>query len=92
MDMMEERSSNHRPEVEGIDREDSDMGEDTAVVVEVVEREHKSVVLARHWTGDGAEMHRRTRREWKELVKSVCSEGHTTFVIRDSNCSSWRRL
>jgi hypothetical protein len=58
MDMMEERSSNHRPEVEGIDREDSDMGEDTAVVVEVVEREHKSVVLVRHWTGDEAEMHR----------------------------------
>jgi hypothetical protein len=39
---------NYRPEVEGIDREDSDMGEDMMVEVEVVEREHEGMVLARH--------------------------------------------
>jgi hypothetical protein len=57
VDMVEEHSSNHRLEVEGIDREDSDMGEDKTVEVEVVEREHKIMVLPRHWTGDGAERH-----------------------------------
>jgi hypothetical protein len=45
-------------------------------------------MLTRHWTGDGAEMHQRGHREWKELTKSECSEGHTTFVSRDSNCST----
>jgi hypothetical protein len=58
MDMVEERLSNHRLEVESIDRENSDMREDLTVEVEVVEREHEGVVLVRHWTGDGAEMHR----------------------------------
>jgi hypothetical protein len=58
MNMVEERSSNHRPEVEGIDREDIDMMEDMTVEVEVIEREHESVVLVRHWTGDGVEIHR----------------------------------
>jgi hypothetical protein len=33
--------------------EDSDM-----VDLNVVEREHESIVLARHWIGDGAERHR----------------------------------
>jgi hypothetical protein len=47
MDMVEERPLNHRSEVEGIDREDSDMGEDMIVEVEVVEREHEGMVLAR---------------------------------------------
>jgi hypothetical protein len=44
--------------VEGIDREDIDMMEDMTVEVEVIEREHESVVLVRHWTGDGVEIHR----------------------------------
>jgi hypothetical protein len=57
-------------------------------VVEVVEREHEGVVLASHWTGDGAEMHRRARREWVEFAKSRCSEGHTMFASRESNCST----
>jgi hypothetical protein len=48
MDMVKEHPSNHRPEVEGIDREDTDMGEDMTVEVEVVEREHEGVVLVRH--------------------------------------------
>jgi hypothetical protein len=46
----------------------------------------------RYWTGDGAERHRQGRQEWEELVKSVCSEGHTTFTSRDSNYSTWHRV
>jgi hypothetical protein len=46
IDMMEERSLNHRSEVEGIDREDIDTVEN--MMVEVVEREHEGVVLVRH--------------------------------------------
>jgi hypothetical protein len=59
MDMVEEyyHPMNHRLEVEGIDREDSDMEEDMTVEVKVIEREYKNVVLMRHWTSDGAEMH-----------------------------------
>jgi hypothetical protein len=30
------------------------------MMIEVVEREHESVVLAKHWIGAGAEWHRRT--------------------------------
>jgi hypothetical protein len=74
---------NHRLEVEDIDRENSDM-----VEVEVVEREHEGVMLMRHWIDDGAERHQRARREWEELAKLGCSEGHTTFVSWDSNCST----
>jgi hypothetical protein len=33
------------------------------VEVEVVEREHDSVVLVRYWTGDGAEIHRRAQQK-----------------------------
>jgi hypothetical protein len=43
---------NHQPEVEDIDREDM------PVEVGVVEREHKGMVLMRHWTDDGAGSHR----------------------------------
>jgi hypothetical protein len=92
MDMVEERSLNHQLEVESIDREDNDMWEDMTIEVEVVEREHEGVVLARHWTGNVAEMHQRAHQEWKELVKSGCSEGHTTFANRDFNCSTWHRV
>jgi hypothetical protein len=35
------------------------------VEVDVVEREHESLELVRHWTGDGAERQRRGRREWE---------------------------
>jgi hypothetical protein len=77
MDMVGERLSNHQSEVEGIDREDIDM-----VEVDVVEREHEGMVLARHWIGDGAERHHRACREWEELAKSGCSEGHTIFTSR----------
>jgi hypothetical protein len=48
IDMVEERLSNHRLEVVGMDKGDSDMGEDMTVEVEVVGREHECVVLARH--------------------------------------------
>jgi hypothetical protein len=60
MDMVKEHyhPMNHPLEVEGIDREDSDMEEDMTVKVEVVEREHEGMVLARHWIDDGAERHR----------------------------------
>jgi hypothetical protein len=92
VDMVEERPSNHRPVVESINREDSDMGEDTTVEVDVVEREHEGVVLARHWTDDGVERYWRARREWDELVKSGCLEDHIIFVSRDSNCLTWHRV
>jgi hypothetical protein len=39
---------NHRPEVEGMDTVDTDMGEDRAAKLNVVEREPDGVVLARH--------------------------------------------
>jgi hypothetical protein len=48
MDTEEEDPSKKRSEVEGMDMED--------MMVEVVEREHKSVVLVRHWIDDGVEM------------------------------------
>jgi hypothetical protein len=92
MDMVEERPSNHRLEVEGIDREDSDMGKDMTVEMEVVEREHEGMVLVRHWTSDGAVRYWWARQEWEELAKSGCSEGHTTFANRNFNCSTWRRV
>jgi hypothetical protein len=46
-----------------MDREDSSMGEDMTVEVEVVERESEGVVSTRHWTGDEATRHRRARCE-----------------------------
>jgi hypothetical protein len=49
MDMVEELPINHRTEVDGTDREDSNM-----VEVKVVEREHESVVLVRHWSRDAS--------------------------------------
>jgi hypothetical protein len=60
MDTVEEHyhQMNHRPEMESMDREDSDVGKDMTDEVEMVEREHEGVVLMRHWTGDGAERHR----------------------------------
>jgi hypothetical protein len=90
MDMVEENyhPMNDRPEVKGIDREDSDMGEDMMVEVEMVESEHEGVMLVRHWTGNGAERHQRAHREWEEHAKLRCSEGHTIFACRDSNCST----
>jgi hypothetical protein len=87
MDMVEKRPSNHRPEMDGIDREDSDM-----VEVEVVEREYEGVVLTRHWIGDGAERHRRAYQEWEELAKPMYLEDHTTFASQDSNYLTWRRV
>jgi hypothetical protein len=52
MDTMEEQyhSMNHRLDEEGMNREDSDMGED--MTIEVVKREHEGVMLMRHWTDD----------------------------------------
>jgi hypothetical protein len=49
---------NYRPKVEGMDTVDTDMGEDRAAELEVVEREPDDVVLARHWTSDGAVRYR----------------------------------
>jgi hypothetical protein len=54
----------------------------------VVEREPEGVILTRHWTGDGAVRHRRTRREWEELTKPGCSKDQFTFVSQDSSYSS----
>jgi hypothetical protein len=73
-------------------REDSGMGEDMTVEVEVVEREYEGVVLVRHWTSDGVERHRQARREWEDLAKLECSKGHTMFASQDSNCSTWCRV
>jgi hypothetical protein len=49
------------------------------VAVEVVKREHKGMVLTRHLTSDGPEMHQQAHREWEEIAKSGYSEDHTTF-------------
>jgi hypothetical protein len=70
---------NHRSKVEGINREDNNMGEDVIVAVEEVKREHKGMVLTRHLTSDGPERHQQAHREWEEIAKSGYSEGHTTF-------------
>jgi hypothetical protein len=58
--------------VEGIDTVNNGMWEDRTAELEVVEREFEGVMLARHWTDDEAVRHRRTRREWEELVKLRC--------------------
>jgi hypothetical protein len=89
MDMVEEHFHlmNHWPKVEGMDTVDTGMGEEREVELEVVEREPEGVVLVRHWTGDGAARHRRTRREWEELVKPGCSKDQPTFATQDSSCS-----
>jgi hypothetical protein len=50
MNTEEERLSKKRPEVKSMD-----MVED--MMTEVVEKEHKDMVLARHWIEDGAERH-----------------------------------
>jgi hypothetical protein len=90
MDTVEEHyhPMNYRPKVKDVDREDSDMGEDMMIEVELVEREHESKVLVRYWTGDRAERHRQARQEWDELVKLWCLKDHTTFVSQNSNCST----
>jgi hypothetical protein len=89
MDTVEEHFNpmNHRSEVEDMDTVDTGMGEDRAAELEVVEREPKGVVLARHWTGDVVGRHRRTRREWEELAKPGCSKDQPTFATQDSSCS-----
>jgi hypothetical protein len=69
MDMMEEHPSKQRSKVEGIDMVRMDMVEDT--MVEVVEREHETVVMAKHLIDDGAERHRQIHQE-RELAKSRC--------------------
>jgi hypothetical protein len=92
MDMVMEHLSNHWHELEDMDREDSDIGEDMMVEVGVVEREHEGVVLVRHWNDDGAERHQRGRWEWEELTKSGCSKGHITFTNYDSNYSTSHRV
>jgi hypothetical protein len=67
MDTVEEHFylMNQRSEVESmdmveehLDMVDTSMGEDRATELEVVEREPKGVVLARHWIGNGAVRHR----------------------------------
>jgi hypothetical protein len=67
---MVEHLSKQRPEVEGMDMMSMNMVEDTTteVDVEMVEREHESMVLAKDCTDDGAERHRRTHQE-QELAK-----------------------
>jgi predicted esterase YcpF (UPF0227 family) len=75
---LDEHPSNQWSEVEGIDREDIDMSED--MTVDVVQRKHEGVMLARHWIGDGADRYQRAHQKWDELAKSGWSEGHTTFA------------
>jgi hypothetical protein len=45
------------PEVEGMDTVDTGMGEDRVAELEMVERALEGMVLARHWTDDGAARH-----------------------------------
>jgi hypothetical protein len=79
---------NHRLEVEGMDTANTDMGEDRAAELKVVERESKCVVLVIHWIGDGTVRHHRTHREWEELAKPGCSKDQSTFATQNSSCSS----
>jgi hypothetical protein len=90
MDTMEEHfhPMNHRPEVESMDMMDTSVGEDRVAELEVVEREPEGAVLARHWIGDRAARHHRTRWEWEEVAKPGCSKDQSTFTTQDSNCSS----
>jgi hypothetical protein len=90
MDMVEEHFHlmNHRPNVEGMDMMDTGMGEDRAAELEVIEREPEGMVLARHWIDAGPMRHRRTRREWEELVKQRCSKDQPIFATQNSSCSS----
>jgi hypothetical protein len=60
---------NHRSNVEGMDTMDTDMREDRGAELDVIEREPDDVVLTMHLIDDGATRHRRTRREWEELMK-----------------------
>jgi hypothetical protein len=71
MDMVE-CSSKQRSEVEGTNLEGMDMVEGTNLAgmdMEVVEREHRGMMLTKHWMDDGAEIHRQTHRE-REPAKS----------------------
>jgi hypothetical protein len=70
---------NHQTEVRGMNTVDTSMWEDKAVGLKVIEREPEDVVLVRHWTGDGATRHRRTRQEWEELAKLGCSKDQPMF-------------
>jgi hypothetical protein len=56
MDIVEEHPLNHRPEVEGIDREDSDRGEDITVDVEVKRSRGRGVdeTLDWQWSRDAS--------------------------------------
>jgi hypothetical protein len=64
MDMVEERSSKERAEVEDMMVEDFTVEDLTVEVnVEVVEREHEGMVLAKHWIGDRGERHRRIHQK-----------------------------
>jgi hypothetical protein len=74
MDMVEEHFHpvNHWSEVEGMETVDTGVRENIAAELEVVERKPEGVVLARHWTGDGAMRHRWTHWEWEELTKPGC--------------------
>jgi hypothetical protein len=54
MDMVEEHPSKQQPDVEGMNMMEDMMAE---VDVKVVEREHESVVLMKHWTDNEAERH-----------------------------------
>jgi hypothetical protein len=71
-----------------MDTVDTGRGRDRAAQLKVVEREPEGVVLARHWTGNGAVSHRQTHREWEELVKLGCSKDQPSFVTQDSSYSS----
>jgi hypothetical protein len=47
-----EHPMNHRPKVEGINREDNEMKKNMMMELKVVERERDGMVLTRQWTGD----------------------------------------
>jgi hypothetical protein len=73
--MVEELPMNHRTEVDGTDREDSNM-----VEVEVVEREHESVVLVRHWSREASTSSLGMEGAYKvgmfRMSHHVCKSGH----------------
>jgi hypothetical protein len=87
MDMVEELPSKEWLEVEDMDMEHIDMMEDRTMEVEVVEREHKGVVLARHCIG---ELIGNGRSLQSRGVHKVTPRLHVwTPIVR--HCVEWRR-
>jgi hypothetical protein len=81
-----EHPMNHRPKVEGINREDNEMKKNMMMELKVVERERDGMVLTRQWTGD--ELVGSERSMQIQNVQDVTPHLHveTTVVRHDVEC------